>query len=279
MIEIGKINTLTVSRETSSGYYLKDGDEYGEVFLPPKMAKENIGIGDEVEVFLYIDTKDMVVATCKHPVAVVGEYALLNCIEEQEFGAFFSWGIEKDLLVPGNEQKESIRKGDECLVRICLEEGTDRVFGTTKFGKYLEQVDFDIELNEKVKLIPVDETDLGIRVIVNKKYIGILYHSEIFSTVKIGEEIDGYVKKLRDDGLVDAALQIQGIKNLDKSKIKIMEFLLKKGGRSHLHDKSSPEEISDLLGMSKKTFKNAIGMLYKDKKILISKDGIEIVKK
>jgi predicted RNA-binding protein (virulence factor B family) len=262
MLEIGKINKLTVARETSSGYYLKDGDEFGEVFLPPKMALENISVGDEIEVFLYIDTKDMVVATCKHPVAVVGEYALLNCIEEQDFGAFFSWGIEKDLLVPGNEQKISIRKGDEAVVRICLEEGTDRVFGTTKFGQ----------------LIPVDESDLGIRVIVNKKYLGIIYHSEVFSTVKIGVEIDGYVKKLREDGLVDAALQIQGIKNLDKSKIKIMEFLIKKGGISHLHDKSSPEEISDLLGMSKKTFKSAIGMLYRDKKIIISKDGIAIVK-
>jgi predicted RNA-binding protein (virulence factor B family) len=278
MLEIGKINKLTVARETSSGYYLKDGDEFGEVFLPPKMALENISVGDEIEVFLYIDTKDMVVATCKHPVAVVGEYALLNCIEEQDFGAFFSWGIEKDLLVPGNEQKISIRKGDEAVVRICLEEGTDRVFGTTKFGQFLDHVEFDIKENEKVKLIPVDESDLGIRVIVNKKYLGIIYHSEVFSTVKIGVEIDGYVKKLREDGLVDAALQIQGIKNLDKSKIKIMEFLIKKGGISHLHDKSSPEEISDLLGMSKKTFKSAIGMLYRDKKIIISKDGIAIVK-
>lgn len=279
MLEIGKVNKLIVARETKSGFYLKDGEEYGEVFLPPSMANKELNIGDSVDVFLYIDTKDQVVATCSIPIAQVGEYAVLDCIDVQDFGAFFDLGIEKHLLVPGNEQKEKVSKNNEYLVRVCMEEGTDRIFGTTKLGKYIESSQFDIDINDKVELYLASETDLGIRVIINKKYIGIIYHSEIFTNVKLGTTVAGFVKKIRDDGFVDCALQIQGIKNLDKSKIKIMEFLHKHNGRSHLNDKSSPEEIMDLLGMSKKTFKNSLGMLYKQKKVLISKDGIEIVKK
>ncbi len=278
MFEIGKVNTLTIARETKSGFYLKDGDEYGEVFLPPSMANKELVIGDSIDVFLYIDTKDQVVATCSIPFAQVGEYAVLDCIDVQDFGAFFDLGIEKHLLVPGNEQKEKVSKNNDYLVRVCLEEGTDRIFGTTKLGKYIESSKFDIEANEKVELFLASETDLGIRVIINKKFIGIIYNSEIFTNVKLGTTVPGYVKKIREDGFVDCALQIQGIKNLDKSKIKIMEFLHKHNGRSHLNDKSSPEEIMDLLGMSKKTFKSSLGMLYKQKKVLISKDGIEIVK-
>ena len=128
-------------------------------------------------------------------------------------------------------------------------------------------------------MIIAEETDLGFRVIINKKFIGMIYHSEVFSPVKIGHEVDGYVKKLREDGLVDAALQIQGIKNLDYSKPKIMQYLRANEGKCHLHDKSDPEEIRRVLGMSKKTYKSAIGMLYKDKKIIINNDGIELVKK
>jgi hypothetical protein len=278
MFEIGKVNTLIVSRETSSGFYLKDGEEYGEVFLPPSMSKKVLSIGDSVDVFLYIDTKDQVVATCATPIAQVGEYAVLDCIDVQDFGAFFDLGIEKHLLVPGNEQKEKVSQNNEYLLRVCIEEGTDRIFGTTKLGKYIESSEFDIEVNQKVDLFLATETDLGIRVIINKKFIGIIYQSEIFTNVKLGTTVTGYVKKIRDDGFVDCALQIQGIKNLDKSKIKIMEFLHRHNGRSHLNDKSSPEEIMDLLGMSKKTFKSSLGMLYKHKKVIISKDGIEIVK-
>lgn len=279
MLEIGKINSLIVSRETSSGFYLKKDDEFGDVFLPPSLSKKDLQIGDEAKAFIYVDTKDQLVATLSTPVAEVGEFAFIKAIDVQEFGSFFEWGIEKDLLVPGNEQKIKVRPNEYHLVRICLEEGTDRIYGTTKVGKYIEDADFDIEMNQKVDLLPFEETELGYRVIINKKYIGMIYHSEIFKDVRLNYPTEGFVKKVRDDGLIDAALQIQGIKNLDHSKIKILEFLHKKNGRSHLNDKSSPEEINDLLGMSKKTFKNAIGMLYKDKKIIITKEGISLVKK
>lgn len=278
MLEIGKVNTLEVSKETSSGFYLKVPEEFGEVFLPPSMAPEFTKVGDTLKVFIYVDTKDSLIATSRLPYAEVGEYALLDSVDVQDFGAFFDFGIEKDLLVPGNEQKHDVELHREYLVRICLDD-MDRIYGTTKLGNYILDSDFDIKEGDKVSMVPAERTDLGYRVIINKKFIGMIYNSEIFKAVKIGEAVTGYVKKIREDGLVDAALQIQGIKNLDNSCIKIMEMLHKNGGKSKLHDKSDPDDIRFELGMSKKTFKNSIGMLYKKKKILISKTGIELVKK
>jgi len=277
VLEIGKVNSLEVHRETSSGFYLKVPESFGDVFLPPSMAPEFTKVGDTVDVFIYPDSKDSLIATTRLPIAQVGEYALLECIDVQEFGAFFDLGIEKDLLVPGNEQKHKVELHNEYLVRICLDE-TDRVFGTTKISNYILDSQLDIAVGDKVSMVPAERTDMGYRVILNKKFIGMIYNSEIFKPVKIGVEVTGFVKKLREDGLVDCALQIQGIKNLDHSTIKIMGMLIKGGGKSTLNDKSSPDDIKFALGMSKKTFKNAIGMLYKKKKILISKDGIELVK-
>ena len=278
MIEIGQVNTLIVIRETGSGYYLKSQETNDEVFLPGSMAPSDIRLEQEINVFAYLDPNNQLLATTQIPNAVVGEFAVMEVVEVQEFGAFFDWGIDKDLLVPGNEQKVKVRVNESHLVRICLEEGTDRIYGTTKLGKYIEDASFDIFDGDKVKIVPVKETDLGFKVIINKKFIGLIYHTEIFKRLTIGEQYDGYVKKVRIDGLVDCALQIQGIKNLDTSTIRIMEYLVKCGGSSELHDKSSPEAIKSHLGMSKKTFKSALGMLYKRKRIIINKNGIELNK-
>ncbi len=279
MIEIGQVNTLIVSRETSSGYYLKCSESGDEIFLPGSMAPLNIRLDQEIDIFAYLDSKNSLVASVDIPNAVVGEFAMMDVVEVQEFGSFFDWGIDKDLLVPGNEQKVKVKPNESHLIRVCLEEGTDRIYGTTKLGKYIEDAQFDIFDGDKVKIVPVKETDLGFKIIINRKFIGLIYRTEIFKRIVIGEEYDAYVKKVRIDGLVDCALQIQGIKNLDKSTIKIMEYLIKSGGSSELHDKSSPVAIKAQLGMSKKSFKNALGMLYKKKKIIINKDGIEINKK
>jgi hypothetical protein len=281
MIEIGRINSLEVFRETSSGYYLvcaEDDQDDEEVFLPPAMAPKDVAIGDIFDAFVYVDTKDQLIATSKIPFAQVGEYAFLEVVEVQNFGAFLDWGIEKDLLIPGNEQKWKLKLGESCLVRICLEEGTDRIFATTKYGKYLEDVEFDIEEKEEVEVIPVEFSELGYRVIINRKYLGLLYKNEVFAELDFDESYTGFVKKLRKDGLVDVALQVQGIKNLDEARKTILEHLENNNGVSFLHDKSSPEEIRDKLKMSKKTFKNSLGMLYRDKKIVIHKDRIEKVK-
>lgn len=279
MFNIGKINHLTVYKENKSGFYLKDGDEFGEVFLPPSLAPEELRTGDEIDVFIYIDSKDQLIATAETPYGVVGEFAMLEVIEVTDFGAFFNYGISKDLLVPANEQRVKVKVGEYHLVRIDIEKGTDRIFGTTKFGKYLETMDFDIEVNQEVDLEIVEASELGYRVIINKKFLGLIYNNEIFRSVKLGEKCKGYIKKIREDGFVDVSLQIQGIKNLDNSKRTILSHLFKHGGKSHLHDKSSPEEIQRLLGMSKKTFKNSLGMLYKDRMVKINKDGIELIHK
>lgn len=278
MIEIGRVNKLIVSRESSSGYYLKeDSDSIDEIFMPPNLGPLNVTVNQELDVFVYLDTQGSLIATDQIPHAVVGEYAIMRVIEVQEFGAFFDWGIDKDLLVPGNEQKVKVRKFEDHIVRVCLEEDTDRVYGTTKLGKYILESDFDIMKDDEVTIVPASKTDLGYRVIINKKFIGMIYDSEIFQDIQIGKEYSANVKKVRDDGLVDISLQVLGIKNMIDSKDVILNYLSHVGGESPLNDKSSPDEIRRILNMSKKTFKGSIGMLFKEKKILISKDGIKLL--
>jgi uncharacterized protein len=279
VIEIGQMNKLTVQSKTDGGLFLGDLESNEDVFMPYNLAAPALTVGQELEAFVYLDTRGITVATTSRPHAVVGEFALMTVIDAQEFGAFFDWGIKKDLLVPGNEQKIDVREDENYIVRVCLEEGTDRVYGTTKLGEYIENAKFDIEEGSKVSVVPVERSELGYRSIVNKKFIGMLYHNEIYKNIIMGQEYEGIVKKIRMDGLVDVSLQKLGIRNVVESKDVIIQMLEQNGGKSPLHDKSSPESIKRELGMSKKTFKNAIGMLYKQRKILISKDGIELVKK
>lgn len=277
MIEIGQVNRLVVCRESSSGFYLKEPDAIDEVFMPPNLGPVNVTMNQEIDVFVYLDTQGSLIATDQIPFAIVGEYALMRVVEVQEFGAFFDWGIDKDLLVPGNEQKVKVRKFEDHIVRVCLEEDTDRVYGTTKLGKYILESDFDITKGDEVTIVPATKTDLGFRVIINKKFIGMIYDSEIFQNIQIGKECKATVKKIRDDGLVDISLQVLGIKNMIDSKDVILDYLSNNGGSSDLNDKSSPDDIKRTLNMSKKTFKGAIGMLFKEKKIVISKDGIKLL--
>ncbi len=277
MIEIGKMNQLTICDENASGYYLRSDDSDEEVFLPPALLDQEVNVGDKLDVFIYLNSTGGLIATAEQPYAEVGQYALLTAIQVQEFGAFFEWGLKKDLLVPGNEQKVRVKMNEQHLVRICLEEDTNRIFGTTKIAQFIEDSEFDINEADKVTIVPVQDDELGFRCIVNKKYIGMIYHNEVFSKITLNREIPAVVKKIRVDGLVDLALQTQGINNLVEAKDIIIDMLEKRGGKSHLHDKSDPQEIRKILGMSKQTFKNSIGMLYKERKIIIKKDGIELV--
>jgi uncharacterized protein len=278
VIEIGKVNNLLIGRETDSGYYLKDLESEQEVFMPPSMSPIRTKINENLNAFVYLDTQGKLIATSETPYAVVGEYALMTVKETQDFGAFFDWGIDKDLLVPGNEQKVRVKNYEDYIVRVCLEADTNRVYGTTKLGKFIEESEFDIEEDENVSIVPAQKTDLGYRVIINKKFIGMIYDNEIFINIELGQVYQGVIKKIRDDGLLDSALQVQGIQNLVDAKAKILEMLEIRNGSSTIHDKSSPEEIKQVLGMSKKTFKAAIGMLYKDKLIELRKgEGIKLI--
>lgn len=276
MIEIGKANKLVVIRAENNGYVLKDLESSDQVYMPQNFATTHLQVDQEVTAFVYLDSQNEMTATTRMPYAMVGEYALMTVKEAHEFGAFFHWGIKKDLLVPGNQQKVKVRESEDHIVRVCIEEGTNRIYGTTKLGKYIESSEFDIDEGSKVEIVPVEKTQLGYRSIVNRKFIGMIYHSEIFQDLYMGQPYPGVVKKLRADGLVDLSLQPLGIRNSVSAKDTILEYLKENGGKSTLHDKSSPEDIKDALGMSKKTFKAAVGMLYKDRKIVLTDDGIEL---
>ena len=276
MIELGKMNTLVVSSEVDGGYFLNDGDAEDVAFVPRALGP-GIAVGDSVDVFLYLDNNENILGTTQAPNDLLGEYALMEVVDTTTFGAFFDWGISKDLLVPDTEQKTHIRGGEEHIVRVCVDERTRLLFGTTKLGKHIQESEFDFKEGDKVELVPALIEELGYRCIINKKYIGMIYHNEIFSEIKIGQPLMGVIKKIRPDGLVDCALQVQGIRNLMESRDVIINYLESVGGKSPLGDKSDPQDIREALNMSKQTFKNAIGILYKERKINISKDGIEKV--
>ncbi len=278
MLQIGKVNKMVIISKGREGYSLEEAQSGEVAFLPLAIAPRDLKIRDEIQAFVYPDTNTKrLLASPTLPKAQVGEFAQLRVIETQEFGAFLDWGMDKDLLVPGNEQKIKLREGDYALVRVCLEEGTNRVFGTTKFGKYLLDAQFDIDEKSKVDIIPAEEGEIGYRCIINRKYLGMIYHSEIFEPIELGKKYRGFVKKLRNDGLVDVAMQRQGVGNLFDSKDRVLAIIKSRGGKVSLTDKSSPEDISELFGMSKKSFKAAVGMLYKERKVVINKDGIEVV--
>ncbi|MCK5074137.1 MAG: hypothetical protein KAQ98_11975 [Bacteriovoracaceae bacterium] len=279
MIKIGKINELTVCGESSSGHYLKSDDSEEEVLMPHSLGPKEVIIDQKLKVFVYLDSNDSLLATITIPNAIVGEYGFMKVVDTQPFGAFLNWGITKDLLIPDSEQRSNINKNENHIVRVCIDDRTERIYGTTKINKYIQASEFDIKEGDNIKIVPAFKEELGYRCIINRKFIGMIYHNEIFGKIKIGEPVEGVVKKLRPDGLVDAALQTQGIQNLMNSKDKILAYLEQIGGKSPLHDKSSPQDIREALGMSKQTFKNTIGMLYKERKILILKDGIKLVKK
>lgn len=277
MPKIGQINELTILETCSDGYNLKAEDSDDLVLLPEAYAPRNLEIGQKLEVFLYCDDNQVLIATTEMPNALAGEFALMKVVDVKPFGAFLDWNHDKDLLVPESEQRFPIRLGESHVVRICIDERTNKIFGTTKINKFIQEAEFDIDDGDSVTLVPVTDEELGFRCIINRKFIGMIYHNEIFQDITMGEPLQGIVKKVRLDGLVDVALQVQGFKNLVNAQDKILAYLAELGGKSPLHDKSSPDEIRSTLNMSKQTFKNTIGILYRAKKIIINKDGIELV--
>ena len=275
MIEIGKIATLQVAYENKSGFYLQSEDG-SEVFLPGSTAPKDIQLGQSLKVFVYTDNTGSRLATTEMPVAEVGDFAYLTVTEVTDFGAFMSWGLKKDLLVPGNQQKFKLQLGEGHLVRICLEEGANRIYGTCKLGPYTETSDITLESKEEVQLLPYEKTPLGYKVLINKKFVGMIYHNEIFTQVTLGQEIKGLVKYIRPDGLIDCSLQAQGMKNLKNGTKAILDALEKYNGSLPLTDKSDPRDIKYILGMSKQAFKKAVGMLYRERKIVLNKASIDL---
>jgi uncharacterized protein len=282
MIEIGKYNTLTILRETKVGLYLgvpnKNTDSSEDILLPNKYVPENFTIGDKMTVFVYLDYEERPVATTLKPYILLNEFALLRVNYTNRFGAFMDWGLEKDLFVPFKEQARPMEQGHLYLIYMYMDEMTDRLVGSSKINQFLDHENITVENGEKVDLIVSHITELGINVIINKKHQGLLYKNEVFEDLRTGDKIVGYIKNIRPDGKIDVSLQPFGMERVDISAQTILDELKASQGFLSLNDDSDPEDIKTVLKMSKKTFKKAIGTLYKQKLIEIKKDGIYLIK-
>ena len=276
MIEIGRKNNLKILRDTSVGLFL--GDEGGnDVLLPNKYVPSAYEIGDDIEVFCYLDYDERPVATTLEPDIMLGEFRLLQVAEVNEFGAFMDWGLEKHLLVPFREQRNKMKQGQWYVVHCYLDDKTQRLVASNKLDKFLNNDHLNLTEWEEVTLVVTRQTDLGWEVIVNEKHKGLVYFNEVFKTINIGDVIPGCVKKIRDDNKIDISLQPLGSRVLEPAANKIYTVLKENGGFLPFHDKSDPEEIRDMFQMSKKTFKKGLGTLYKERKVILEKDGISLV--
>ena len=271
----GQTQTLTIAEKISSGYILKD--ELGEkAFIQKIFADESWEIGAEVEVFVYQDDGNLK-ATTEKPNAEVGEFAVMTCVQSLPTGAFMDWGIIKDLFIPYKQQKSKILEGKRYLVYVYTDEATGLTTGTTKFKRNPQYENLPYRNGDRVDLIMMNESEIGWNVVIDKKYIGLVYASDVFKKLYPLSDESGYIKTIREDGKIDVTLQAQGFENVDEFKQKIIDKLNDNYGLLYLSDKSSPEEIKDELQMSKKNFKKAIGSLYKDKVIDIQEDKIRLL--
>ena len=272
---IGKYNTLNIIAVNDNGAYL-DGGDLGEILLPNRYLPTDCKIGNDIDVFLYADTADRLVATTEKSLGQVGEFVSLKVVQVNKMGAFLDWGLPKDLLVPYNQQHTAMEEGKYYLVRIYLDQHTDRIAASSKLDKFIDIWPAEYQQGDKVKLIIGGKTDLGFKAIVNDLHWGLLYDNEIFQPLRIGKKVDGYIKQVREDGRLDLLLT-RGSKNkVNDFADKLLEHLAKNNGFSPLHDKSAPELIQRTLGVSKKTFKATVGNLLKNGKLTIEKDGIRL---
>lgn len=276
MIEIGKFNLLKVNRRTLQGYYLVCPDNK-EVLLPNKYIPANLQEGELIDVFVYTDSEDRIVATNLEPYVIVGEFAYMDVMDVSEHGAFLDWGLEKDLFVPLREQRSKMSKGKSYIIYAYLDEMSGRVVATTKFNRYLKTSDFTFKEADEVELLVTDITELGYNAVINDEAIGLLYKNEVHKSINIGSRIKGFVKSIRPDGKIDLTLQTKtGVELLGEGCEKVIEVLTKEGGSMNVGDFSKPEEINELFGLSKKVFKKSIGILFKNKKIEITESGINL---
>ena len=274
-MQLGTTQNLEILDKNNSGWILTD--ESGEkAFLPKIFTREDQEIGEYVEVFVYQDD-DKLKATTEIPLAEVGEFAVMSCVQSLPSGAFMDWGIIKDLFIPYKQQKTKIIEGKRYLVYIYVDEDMQLITGTTKFKRNPQYQDLPFKKGDKVDLIMMNESELGWNVVINKQYIGLIYTSDVFKKLYPLSEEKGYIKVIREDGKIDVSLQSDGFENIDEFKQKILDKLEENYGLLYVSDKSSPEEIKDELQMSKKNFKKAIGGLYKDKIIDITEDKIKLL--
>lgn len=273
MLKLGEDNILKVDRETTVGMFLVD-KEGNDVLLPNKYVFEDTKVGDEITVFVYLDSNERIVATTLEPQIKLHEFAYLKAKENTEYGTFMNWGLEKDLFIPFREQNNELKSGKLYVVYLYLDEQTNRLVGSTRIDKHLEQENIELEEGQEVEAFFTGKSELGWNIIINDKYKGLIYYNEIFQEIKPGDYATAYVKKIREDNKIDLSLRKYGYEGIEPFSVEILEELTKRSGFLPLNDKSSPDEIMVELEMSKKAFKKAIGSLYKKKMIRIEKDGI-----
>ena len=271
---IGSFNTLQVVKRVAFGLYL-DGEEMGEILLPNRYVPDNAQIGDYLTVFVYTDGEDRPIATTAEPLAVVGDFAVMQVKSVASVGAFLEWGIMKDLLVPYSEQTVSLRTGQKVLVYVYLDNKTKRVVASAKWERYTEKQDFsEIEEGAEVSVLVASETELGYKVLINKRYTGLIYKNEVFSKINIGDNLKAYISKIRIDGKIDVRLKKSGYEAVAGEAAMILKKLEAAGGFLPTTDKSPAEEIYNVYGVSKKIYKKAIGELYKKRIITLEPNGI-----
>ncbi len=276
-MELGRQQLLQAHRFTDNGCYLADR-QGEEVLLPKSYVPENLTCGDSLEVFVYKDSEDRLVAVTTKPKVQVDEFGYLTVVDVNKFGAFLDWGLPKDLLVPFSEQLQKMRSGRSYLIFVCYDESSDRLIGSAKLKKFLYFDAIDVSLAQQVTVLPYKKNGFGVECIVNNMYQGLIFHSDIHKTIPLGQRIEAYVKNIRDDGKIDIALEPIGYRlSNDKNAALLLDVLARHGGLLELHDKSTPAEINRVLGLSKKAFKRAVGKLYKQKKIQLVKGGIQLL--
>jgi predicted RNA-binding protein (virulence factor B family) len=278
MINIGIDNTFRILRDTKPGLFLGTDVEGEEILLPNKYVPKQYEIGQEITAFVYLDHEERPVATTLEPYIYLNEFALLRVNYINQFGAFMDWGLEKDLFVPFKEQARPMEKGKRYIVYMYLDEKTNRLVGSSKTNQFLSNDDLKVQQFDEVDLIISHITDAGINVIVNERYKGLLYKNEVYDdSIKPGQRMVGYVKNIRPDNKLDIMLNKPGYENVEPNADIILEELRLNRGFLRLNDDSHPEDIKTVLKMSKKTFKKAIGALYKQKLIDIKEDGIYLI--
>ncbi len=267
---------MGVQTESDFGVYLNLGED--RVLLPNKYVPESLSIGDFIDVFVYTDSEDRLVATTLKPAGVVGDFVFLTAKDVAPFGTFMDWGLEKDLLVPKNEQQDRMTPGKKYLVKICRDDRTHRVYGTTKISANCDKNTRDLKVGQQVDLIIHTITAIGIMAVVDNRYYGMMYLNETYQKLFTGDTCKGYIMRIREDGKIDLSMKKPGYSSIPKSAEVILYRLNKSGGFIPCHDKSSPEEIRRQFSMSKKEFKRAVGNLYKRRLIELKNNGIALLK-
>ena len=277
-LQIGRTCLLKVNRQVEFGFYLDGGEQYGEVLLPNGEIRPDIDvhIGEPLEVFLYLDTEERIVATTHMPLAQVGDFAYLEVAWVNNFGAFLHWGPLKDLFVPFREQKMKMMKGHSYIVHVHLDPETYRIMASAKVEHFLSQDFPPYRTGDQVELLIWQKTDLGLKAIVDGRYGGLLYDTQMFRTLRTGDRVKGYISQIRPDGKLDLSLQCPGQRGVEDFSAQLLRHLQMNGGQTPLGDKSPAEEIYALFGVSKKVFKKAVGDLYRQRLIEISDTGIRL---